>query len=67
MEIEGNEIVDIKAKEAAIVEEKYGIKSIKLGLKSARNAFIKTQIKAKWIKRWNNGKEMAIQLRGMSK
>ena len=45
MEIEGNETADIKAKEAATAEEKYGIKSTKLGLKSARNAFIKTHIK----------------------
>ena len=35
MEIEGNETADIKAKEAATVEEKHGTKSTKLGLKSA--------------------------------
>jgi len=67
MEIEGNEIMDIKVKEAATAKEKNGTKSIKPGLKSARNAIIKTQIKEKWTKIWNNGKEMATQLREMSK
>src|SRR6266496_4698046 len=42
MEIEGNEKADMKAKEAAIAEEKYGTKSTKIALKSARNASIKT-------------------------
>ena len=33
MEIEGNEKADMKAKEAAIEEEKYGMKSTKIALK----------------------------------
>ena len=67
MEIEGNETVNIKAKKAATAKEKNRTKPTKPDLKSARNATIKTQIKEKWTKIWNNGKETATQLRGMSK
>jgi len=56
MEIEGNEKADMKAKEAAIAEEKDGMKSTKIALKSARNASIKMQTKAKWTMMWNKGK-----------
>ena len=47
MEIKGNEIANIKAKEATTMKKKNKTKSTKPGLKSARNAIIKTQIKEK--------------------
>ena len=50
MEIEGNETADIKAKKATTAKEKNRTKPTKPGLKSARNATIKTQIKEKWTK-----------------
>ena len=64
MDIDGNEEADKAAKTAA---KSNGSTRIYAALKSARNATNKTQTRDKWTKQWNEGKETATLLRGMSK
>ena len=47
MEIEENEIVNIKTKKTTTMKEKNETKPIKSSLKSTQNTIIKTQIKEK--------------------
>ena len=67
MEIEGNERVDMAAKEAVKGKGKIGRTFMHPSMKSARNAVTYSTIKATWTKRWNEGRESARQLWGISK
>jgi len=67
MEIDGNERVDMAAKEAAKGKGRIGRKTTSPTMKSARNAATYNTIKATWTKRWNEGRESARQLRRISK
>ena len=64
---EGNKRANKAAKEAVKGKGKIGRTFMHPSMKSARNAATYSTIKATWTKRWNEGRESARQLRGISK
>ena len=67
MDIPGNEAADTAAKDAANSKGELGLPFEYAIMKSARNMTIKASSKSEWTKGWQEGKETATQLRGISK